>query len=273
MKKETIQRFRQFMHTRALYRLFEGMYKQYRFADNPARVEEYLGTVNPFFVIVLAFDFNKIKNSQFDERFWQNMHTQWLNDLVLYAGINDEKIELRIEKIIATERNVEAEQLRLAGFGTDETETEKETETGKDNNVESVINTVFNEGIQCLTQRRGRMRTLLDGMFRIDLKQMRFVFSPQYSLMINQQWIDARMSLILNQGKLYFRIGNNEQLRISLYSHSQYAMYGQRYGEMIKNFFNVDSSKTHIYGEFEAEYWNENKTVLVLQVSDKIDID
>lgn len=80
MKDRNITLFKQFLSFRGMDKMFYGLYKQYRFEENPEDVEEYLKKVDSFYVIHEAFDFNKLKStSQFDGKFWSTLSKKWID--------------------------------------------------------------------------------------------------------------------------------------------------------------------------------------------------
>ena len=79
MKERHVKLFKQFLKFRGLDTLFAGMYRSYRFPDNPLSFDDYLEKVDSFLVIQEAFDFNKIKGeSNFDAKFWANLNSKWV---------------------------------------------------------------------------------------------------------------------------------------------------------------------------------------------------
>lgn len=79
MKPKNIKLFKQFLKFRGLDVMFMGLYKSYRFEDNPESLDDYLENVDSMFVIQEAFDFNRIKASaSFNSRFWSDLSKKWV---------------------------------------------------------------------------------------------------------------------------------------------------------------------------------------------------
>ena len=78
MKDRNIKLFKTFLKFRGLDTMFLGLYKSYRFEDNPESLDDYLKNVDSAFVIQEAFDFNKIKaTASFNSRFWSDLSKKW----------------------------------------------------------------------------------------------------------------------------------------------------------------------------------------------------
>ena len=79
MKKENVKLFKQFLSFRGLEKMFYGLYRTHKFESNPESIDKYLEEVDAHFVIMDAFDFNRIKaTGPFDSRFWSNLTKAWI---------------------------------------------------------------------------------------------------------------------------------------------------------------------------------------------------
>ena len=79
MKPKNVKLFKQFLKFRGLDVMFMGLYKSYRFKDNPESLDDYLENVDSMFVIQEAFDFNRIKaESSFNAKFWSDLSKRWV---------------------------------------------------------------------------------------------------------------------------------------------------------------------------------------------------
>lgn len=79
MNNKTRNAFMSFLKKLGADKAFVGLYKQYRFLDNPDDVNKYLEDIGAPFAIVYAFDFNQIKASGvlFDRQYWSKLHVKW----------------------------------------------------------------------------------------------------------------------------------------------------------------------------------------------------
>lgn len=269
MKKETLERFKRFMNTRAVWQLFVGMYKQYHFADNPVKIDTYLGMVNPFFVIVLAFDYNRLKNTKFSEKYWINIHHQWLNEIMLLGGIDAEKMELKIETVIEQELNATVRQMQIAF----QEEVIKDNETNKEAFVSDEIRQILSS--KPVTENIIKRRTkhfLRDNEFRIDLAQMRFTFSPKLSQEIIKRLEHPKVSLIKGaNGSYYFRVSKEGAHAINIRGASNLTFNAMVLQEPIAECFNrkeICGSKGNLWGIL-IDSWFENDTVGLFKI-DKV---
>ena len=79
MKAQNIKLFKRFLSFRGLDKMFLGMYREYRFHDNPEDFEEYLKQVDSYFVVQSAFDFNRLSaSSEFNGHFWATLAQKWM---------------------------------------------------------------------------------------------------------------------------------------------------------------------------------------------------
>lgn len=84
MVKKLIQQFKNFLIQEGASTPFQGFYRDYHFEDNPDNFEEYLEKTEAPFVIVNAFDFNRILlNKTFNKKYWYRLHAMWNRILVL----------------------------------------------------------------------------------------------------------------------------------------------------------------------------------------------
>lgn len=80
MLTSEIREFKRFLATRGCDKVFESLYKEYGFSDNPDSLYSYFAMEDSLFVIVHAFDFNKLKaDSRFNKLVWQKLNREWLN--------------------------------------------------------------------------------------------------------------------------------------------------------------------------------------------------
>ena len=85
MKEHNINVFKRFLKNRGVDTMFRAMYRDYRFPDNPENYDDYLAKVDAYFVVLNAFDFNRIKAaSDFDGHYWANLSQKWLRYLKSY---------------------------------------------------------------------------------------------------------------------------------------------------------------------------------------------
>ena len=78
MKKQNKKLFLRFLKNRGIDTMFKGLYRQYRFPNNPEDFEQFLNAVDSYYVIQEAFDFNRIKaSSDFDGHYWSQLQKQW----------------------------------------------------------------------------------------------------------------------------------------------------------------------------------------------------
>lgn len=78
MKKQNKKLFLRFLKNRGIDTMFKGLYRQYRFPNNPEDFEQFLNAVDSYYVIQEAFDFNRIKaSSEFDGHYWSKLQKQW----------------------------------------------------------------------------------------------------------------------------------------------------------------------------------------------------
>lgn len=87
MKKQNRKLFMRFLENRGIDKMFKGLYRQYRFPNNPEDFEQFLNAVDSYYVIQEAFDFNRIKaSSEFDGHYWSKLQKQW-NILLTHNGM------------------------------------------------------------------------------------------------------------------------------------------------------------------------------------------
>ena len=80
MLKSEISEFKRFLATRGVDKVFESLYNEYRFEDNPNSLYSYYALEDSLFIIVHAFDFNRIKaDNRFNRNVWQKLNREWLN--------------------------------------------------------------------------------------------------------------------------------------------------------------------------------------------------
>lgn len=79
METKDINNFKRFLKSNGMNTMFVGLYRQYRYEDNPIDIQEYLQNVPRNCVIQYAFDTSKIVNSStFGAKYWDEMHEKWL---------------------------------------------------------------------------------------------------------------------------------------------------------------------------------------------------
>ena len=79
MLTSEIHEFKRFLATRGCDKVFESLYKEYGFSDNPDSLYSYFAMEDSLFVIVHAFDFNKLKaDNRFNKLVWQKLNREWL---------------------------------------------------------------------------------------------------------------------------------------------------------------------------------------------------
>ena len=79
MLTSEIHEFKRFLATRGCDKVFESLYKEYGFSDNPDSLYSYFDKEDSLFVIVHAFDFNKLKaDNRFNKLVWQKLNREWL---------------------------------------------------------------------------------------------------------------------------------------------------------------------------------------------------
>ena len=97
MLKSEISEFKRFLATRGVDKVFESLYNEYRFEDNPSSLYSYLALEDSLFIIVHAFDFNSIKaDNRFNRNVWQKLNREWLN---IQLKSNLSKFEDRVNAI------------------------------------------------------------------------------------------------------------------------------------------------------------------------------
>lgn len=100
MKKVNVKLFKQFLEYRGLDKMFKGLYKSYRFDDNPEDFDKYLEEVDSHYVITLAFDVNRIKSeSDFNGHFWATLNKKWIKYMKAQADHGYYDGEIRIPRI------------------------------------------------------------------------------------------------------------------------------------------------------------------------------
>ena len=97
MLKSEISEFKRFLATRGVDKVFESLYNEYRFEDNPNSLYSYYALEDSLFIIVHAFDFNRIKaDNRFNRNVWQKLNREWLN-VMLKSKLS--KLEDRMKAI------------------------------------------------------------------------------------------------------------------------------------------------------------------------------
>lgn len=100
MKPKNVKLFKQFLDFRGLDKMFRGLYKSYRFNNNPEDFDEYLEQTDAFYVIPLAFDANKIKaESDFNGDFWASLNKKWLKYMNAQAKHGYYKDEIIVPRV------------------------------------------------------------------------------------------------------------------------------------------------------------------------------
>lgn len=100
MKKVNIKLFKRFLSYRGLDKMFLGMYRDYRFPNNPEDIEKYFEQVDSYFVIQSAFDFNKLsETSAFNGHFWAELTQKWMKYMKAQAEHGFYQGEIKIPRI------------------------------------------------------------------------------------------------------------------------------------------------------------------------------
>lgn len=133
MKKENIKLFKRFLEYRGLDKMFIGMYRDYRFEDNPEDIEEYYSKVDSFFVIQSAFDFNRLSStSKFDGHFWADLAQKWLKYMRRQAESGYYSGDIVIPRVPYKDANGKIHQVPVESSEKKEPEPEKPVFVGHD---------------------------------------------------------------------------------------------------------------------------------------------
>jgi hypothetical protein len=101
MNANDISAFKRFLKNHGVNTMFVGMYKQYRYDDNPDNVQKYLATVPRSLVITYAFDLTKLTTSEFGAKYWDDLSQKWRK----FINVTDDRKDFELSR---QEESIEA---------------------------------------------------------------------------------------------------------------------------------------------------------------------
>ena len=218
MVQNLIKQFKNFLQQQGANTPFMGFYRDYHYEENPENFEEYLKQIEAPFVIVNAFDFNRILlNKTFNKKYWYRLHAMWNRILVLTsknrerianeAGISKEDVKeckntswfdglLSISQPTTPSTYLKTDEIRFIAYNS---------------------NLIFNNEISTLAEKiNARMSVKADS----DTSELVLVFSPNEDMNVRKYTIDKRCVTkkhIKTYLECYFGIKIDENSDLLLY--------------------------------------------------------
>lgn len=258
MQKCTINYFEIFLIRNDADKLFKSFYEEYRFPDNPETCEKWFINAGAMYVIILAFDFNKLANDpRFDRAFWKRLHFKWIHNLSEWSKGNMQIAENLIEQNLSNlQERVNAEQ---------------HEEKPRKNNQEW-----FSDFLIPLATGKPVLSTTPSGrMVRFTCGKGLFVFSPEISKeLANIE--EPKMSLFVDResSELCMRFSKNDMHNVRTgYSTELYAVQSRSFTDIIARYLNTTSMEgVNIYIKTGRVRWSGDKTACILKITNKYEI-
>lgn len=250
MRNTTIRYFKKFLHERGADVIFESLYKDYRFPANPETADEYLSSVKSPFVIVGAFDFNRLaRDSRFDMTYWNKMHMQWNSVIAQWRSGDMATAESLVEENLE-----QLEDQMMERYKTPKDEKQKWFDE---------FLTPLNTSISSLNV------TLADDELRFTLESGRMVFSPAITREL-KKIKDPQMSMFVNKedGTIYLRFASDGSHAVQTkYSRDMYAVQSRSFVEILLKYFNLDRSQcSRMFIKTGGIMWHPSDNVCVIPV-------
>ena len=239
MQEKTIKYFKKFLNNKGANVVFESLYKDYRFNNNPTQLEAYLTEVKPPFAIAMAFDFNRLSaNSVFDPVYWNRLHMEWNTMLTQWKNGEMKSAEEIIEN-------------RLEMLDKKLKEKAKNQQIDKDEEIPW-----FGE-------------FLSDDEIRFTIKNGRIVFSSKISAEITKIE-NPKMSMFVHKESetLYLRFSTDGSHDLQLtYPKFLVAAQSKSFVNIIRKYTGtLEDENPELYIKTDNAMWHPNKPIFVLPI-------
>lgn len=253
MQEKTIKYFKKFLNNKGANLVFESLYKDYRFNNNPTQLEAYLTEVKPPFAIAMAFDFNRLSaNSVFDPVYWNRLHMEWNTMLTQWKNGEMKSAEETIED-------------KLGMLDKKLKEKAKSQQVDKDEEIPW-----FGEFLSPLnTAPKTSSPSIADDEIRFTIKNGRIVFSSKISAEI-KKIENPKMSMFVHKdsGTLYLRFSTEGSHDLQLtYSRFLIAAQSKSFVNIIRKYTGtLEDENPELYIKADDAVWHPNKPILVLPI-------